>query len=56
MLVSLHVLAALFLFSRVLPDRILAVTWFGRGPCPEAARVDKGHGRLIFPVKAGELF
>jgi len=32
MLVLLHVLAARFLFSRVLPGRILAVTRFGRGP------------------------
>ena len=56
MLVSLHVLAALFLLSRVLPDQILAVTWFGRGSDPDAARVDKGHGHLIFPVKAVALF
>jgi len=56
MIVSLHVLEALFLFSRVLSDRILAITRFGRGPDPEAARVHKGHGHLIFPVKAGELF
>lgn len=56
MLVSLLVLAALLLLSRVLPDRIMAVTWFSRGPDTETARVDKGHDHLIFPFKASELF
>lgn len=56
MLVSLHVRAALFPLSCVLPDRISAVSWFSHGPVPEAAGVDKGLGHLNFPVKAAELF
>jgi hypothetical protein len=57
MLVLLHVLAARFLFSRVLPGRAY---WPSLGSAealnPEAAQVDKGHSHPIFPVKAGELF
>jgi hypothetical protein len=55
MLVSLHVLAVLFLFFRILTGHISAVTWFDRGSDPETARVDKGHSHLIFPVKAGAV-